>query len=113
MPGYDLGPLTIKRFLKGKLSPHWFVNSWNAFDQDKDFQRNISERGDLWRGNQAKAKRMWGETTAGGPWYLGGSGIPKEMEQDEGKAWRQMQSEAGSAPVGIHLQIIHLTEKMN
>lgn len=35
------------------------------------------------------------------------------MQQDEGKAWRQMQSEAGSAPVGIHLQIIHLTEKMN
>lgn len=35
------------------------------------------------------------------------------MEQDEGKAWRQMRSEAGSALVGIHLQIIRLKEEMN
>lgn len=56
---------------------------------------------------------MWGGTTGSGPWYLDGSGIPKEMEQDEEKAWRQMRSEAGGAPVGIHLQIIHLKEEMN
>ena len=35
------------------------------------------------------------------------------MEQDEEKAWRQMRSEAGGAPVGIHLQIIRLKEEMN
>ena len=56
-----------QEFLKEKLSPHWFVNSWNAFDRDKTFQRNLSQRGDPWGKNKQRHKECKKKPAGLGP----------------------------------------------
>lgn len=80
--------------LKGSYFPHWFVNSWNAFDQDKDFQRNFSERRPLER-KTSKSKKNVRRNHWGGPMVPGqkwnfkrdGAGWGESLEADAEWSW--------------------------
>lgn len=51
-------------------------------------------------------RNQWG-------WVLVPERYQTEVEADQGKAWRQMCSEADRACVGSSLRIMHFTEEMN